>query len=137
MFFRSINIIENLSRNRAELAMPDGMKMSHFSVLSHLAGNSEPSSPARLASTFQVTRPSMTNTLQKLEAKAFIRVLADPEDGRGKAVTITDKGREAHGRALEAIAPLFADIVNDLGEHTFEQLLPGLFRIQQYLDEHR
>lgn len=137
MFFRIVNIIEHLSRNRAERAMSDGMKMSHFGVLSYLAGSNELSTPARLASIFQVTRPTMTNTLQKLEKRNFIQVRADPEDGRSKTVSITDKGREAHGRALEAIAPLFADIVDDLGENIFEQLLPDMNRIKQYLDEHR
>lgn len=136
-FFRNIAIIEQLSRARMERALPDGMQASHFGVLSHMTHTNKKESPAELASIFQVARPSMTNTLQKLAAKDYIVIEQDPNDGRGKLVRITDEGRQAFGRAIQAIGPLYQDTVNTLGSETFEELLPGLDKIRSYMDKNR
>lgn len=136
-FFRNIAIIEQLSRARMERALPDGMQASHFSVLSHMCHMNRMESPAELADIFQITRPSMTNTLQKLSAKDYIVIEPDPNDGRGKLVKITNKGRQAFSQAIQAIAPLYEDTVNTLGVDVFKELLPGLDKVRSYMDSNR
>ena len=69
-FFTEIGIIEQLARNRLERGLPDGLKISQFSVLNHLVRLGGEWSPARLARAFQVTKGAMTNTLQRLEKRA-------------------------------------------------------------------
>ena len=120
-----------------ERALPDGMQVSHFGVLSHMCHMNRMESPAELADIFQIARPSMTNTLQKLSAKDYIVIEPDPNDGRGKLVKITDKGRQAFSQAIQAIAPLYEDTVNTLGVDVFKELLPGLDKVRSYMDSNR
>ena len=136
-FFRDVHIIQHLSQARMEKALPGGMLQSHFGVLSHLVRSNESKSPATLADIFQVSRPSMTNTLNKLEKMRFVKVLPDASDGRAKRVVITSAGIAAQQQAIQAIAPLFADIVKAVGVEAFQKLLPEMNRIRQFLDEHR
>jgi DNA-binding MarR family transcriptional regulator len=136
-FFKEIFILEHLARNRMEQALPGDMKVSHFTALSYLANKNTPSNPAELASAFQVSRPTMTNTLQKLEAKNYIRISADTEDGRGKLVAITKEGRKVFNLAIEALAHMFGDVAQNLGEDPFTQTLAPLRSIREYMDASR
>jgi len=136
-FFNEIGIIEQLARTRLERVLPDGMKMSHFGVLNHLVRLGKKESPAELAAAFQVTRPTMTNTLQRLEARKYISVEPDPNDGRAKLVLITPAGRAARAASIEALAPLLAKISNDLGSALFSEPLPALQKVREYMDNKR
>lgn len=136
-FFRNIAIIEQLSKARMERALPDGMQASHFGVLSHMCNRTDKVSPAELAEIFQVARPSMTNTLQKLTSKNYITIIPDPNDGRGKLVQITEQGQQAFYKAIQAIAPLYESTVKALGVDVFEELLPGLDKVRLYMDNNR
>lgn len=136
-FFTEVSIIENLTKNRMEKVLPDDMKASHFSVLNHLVRLGKQESPAELASAFQVARPSMTNTLQKLEKKQYVTITPDPLDGRGKLVVITEQGKNIHQQAVIALSQGFRQLSEDLGLELFASLLPALQKIRQYMDEHR
>jgi len=136
-FFNEIGIIEQLSRTRMERVLPDGMKAPHFGVLNHMVRLGKKESPAQLASAFQVARPTMTNTIQRLEAKGFVSVEADPNDGRGKLVLITPAGRTARDAAITALKPLFEKIFADLGVDIFTKALPSLEKVRIYMDENR
>jgi len=136
-FFTEIGIIEQLARNRLERGLPDGLKISQFSVLNHLVRLGGEWSPARLARAFQVTKGAMTNTLQRLEKRGLIRVLADPHDGRGKLVDLTEAGREMRLRCVESISPLLADLSTELSDKEFASALPVLEKVRRYLDSHR
>ncbi len=136
-FFRNIDIIQQLTRTRIENALPNKMKSSQFIVLCHLVRVAKKESPAELAKIFQVTRPTMTNTIQKLAAKNFITIEADPNDGRGKFVVLTEDGKQAQARAIQAVAPLFSDVINTLGVETFANTLPNLDKIKDFMNAHR
>ena len=136
-FFREITIIEHLARTRMESALPDGMKAPHFGVLSHLISANKKETPAEIASIFQVTRPTMTNTLQRLSAKHYITIEPDPNDGRGKLVSITDEGKSIFFKALTCLEPNFRDIVESLGIDVFANALPHIKTIRRYMDDNR
>lgn len=136
-FFKEIFSLEQLARNRMEQALPGDMKVSHFTALSYLANKNTPSNPAELASAFQVSRPTMTNTLQKLEAKKYIRISADSEDGRSKQIAITKEGRKAYKLAIAALAQMFSDVARNLGEGPFTQALVPLQTIREFMDAFR
>lgn len=136
-FFTEVSMIETLSRTKMESVLPDGMLASHFAVLNHLIRLGKKESPAQLASAFQVARPSMTNTLQKLEKKQYVSIVPDPSDGRGKQVVLNENGRTAHTKAVQALAMGFDGLGKDLGEELFTEVLPALQKIRQYMDKHR
>lgn len=136
-FFNEIGIIEQLARTQMERVLPGGMKISHFGVLNHMVRLGLTESPAELASAFQVTRPSMTNTVQKLEAHGYVTVEPDPKDGRGKLVLITAEGRQARESAIQTLAPLFDQLVTDIGLNLFTETKPKLEAVRVYMDDHR
>jgi DNA-binding MarR family transcriptional regulator len=136
-FFNEVSIIAQLGRARFEQTLPHGLKISQFSVLNHFVRLGHTSTPARLATAFQVTRGAMTNTLQRLELPGFVSVLPDPKDGRGKIVGITKAGRAAHAQAVQSIAPAMDELVKMLGSDIFIGALPALETIRAHLDHER
>ncbi|WP_291206815.1 MarR family transcriptional regulator [Hyphomonas sp.] len=135
--FLEIGIISQLSGNRFQRVMPFGLTMAQFSLLTHCLRLGDGWTPARLAAAFQVTRGTMTNTLQKLEAKGFIRVDPDPEDARSKRVFLTPAGRAAQETALKALVPALAELPEGFPPELAAEILPALERLRNWLDTHR
>jgi len=131
--FNEIGIIEQLARNRFERVMPDGMTLSQFSVLNHFVRLGGEKSPNRLARAFQVTKGTMTSTLQRLEARGCVAIRPDPSDGRGKLVTITPDGRAMRDACITALGPQIAEVERALGVDGFAAALPWLRDLRRYL----
>ena len=124
--FGELFVADQLARNLVSKALPKGMELSHFSVLNHLAGLSEERTPAQLARAFHVTRGAMTNTLAKLEMAGHIHIRPDWDDARQKFVAISPSGRAARDTAVQAVAPLIADVVRALGAERVRSVIPVL-----------
>lgn len=136
-FFNELGIMEQLATTQLERALPQGLSKAQFGVLNHMVRLGKLESPAELASAFQVARPSMTNTVQKLAAKGFVDVVPHPKDGRSKIVQITNAGIEAREQAIAALVPLFQQIGEALGPEVFAAAVPLLQKVRVYLDENR
>jgi DNA-binding MarR family transcriptional regulator len=72
-----------------------------------------------------------------LERKGFVSLRADPSDGRGRLVAITDKGRMAHEDSVAAIAPHLALMTRHMAPGVMEAALPALVALRTYLDQSR
>lgn len=136
-FFTEIGIIEQLARAKIEGVLPEGIKISQFAVLNHLARLQGKWSPARLASAFQVTKAAMTNTLQRLESRKLIKIEDDPNDGRAKLVSLSKAGQTMRNNCLENIGPVLAELEVEIGLQKISTALPVLEEVREYLDEHR
>ncbi len=136
-FFNEVGIIEQLARNSIERVLPDGLKLSQFSVLNHFARLGLTQNPVELARAFQVTKGAMTNTVQRLEERGLVDVSPDPNDGRGKLVRITDEGRRVRESCLAAAGPLLAELEKEFGKEDFSAALPFLQKLRAYLDQAR
>ncbi|MDP3415140.1 MarR family winged helix-turn-helix transcriptional regulator [Falsiroseomonas sp.] len=132
-----IGIIEHLARNRAERALPDGLRLSHFIVLNHLVRLGDGRSLARIARAVQVERPAMTNTIQKLEARGLVRGVPDPRDGRGKLVFLTEAGRAMREQGVVAMAEAIRPVPHGLAAEEIAGLLAPLRRLRAALDRAR
>ncbi len=132
-----VGIIEQLARNQLERNLPDGLKISQFGVINHLVRLGGDWSPIRLANAFQVTKGAMTNTIQRLEKRGLVKTAADPEDGRGKLVSITNRGRAMRARCVQSVGPLIADLSAELSDKELVYALPVLEKLRRYLDTHR
>ena len=132
--FSEIVMVETLARNRLTRALPRGMELSHFMVLNHFARLGGEKTPAQLSRVFHVTKGAMTNTVARLEVAGYVHVRPDWEDGRRKLVSISHAGRAARDRAVEAIAPVFDDVVAALGIERIRATLPTLRRLRELLD---
>ncbi len=135
--FSEIGVIGQLTRNRLERALPDGLSQAQFGVLVRLAQHGGEESPARLAQAFQITKGAMTNTLQRLEAQGFVSVVDDADDGRRKRASITPAGLAAHQIGLKAARPTMDALRARFSDAEFEAALPFLVALREWLDENR
>lgn len=133
--FSELLIADQLARSRIARVLPRGMELSQFSVLNHLAGVGEERTPAQLARAFHVTRGAMTNTLGKLEWAGHVHIRPDWDDARRKFVAISPSGRAARDAAVQAIAPLIAGIVGEMGPGKLRTVLPILRELRRALED--
>lgn len=125
---------EQLIRGRIAKALPKGMEPSHFSVLNHLARSGAEKSPAQLARSFHVTKGAMTNTLGKLEAAGYVHIRPDWDDARRKQVSVSSAGKRVRQEALQAITPIFDDLIANLGADRVRAALPFLRDLRIQMD---
>ena len=135
--FNEIGIIAQLASTKFESVMPDGMTLAQFSILNHFVRLGGERSPKDLARAFQVTKGTMTSTLQRLEARGCITIRPDPDDGRAKLVSITPKGRQMREAAIEALRPFLATLSGHEIAGSFPLLLELLSSLRRYLDNER
>lgn len=133
--FSEILAVDQLARASVAKVLPKGMELSHFSVLNHLAHTGGEKSPGELAKTFHLTRGAMTNTLGKLEWAGWVHIRPDWDDARRKRVAISPSGRAARDAALHAIAPVIAQVVDEVGIEKVRLTLPVLRAMRQTLSE--
>lgn len=138
VFFNEIGIIEHLSRTAAERVLPEGLSMAGFAVLNHMVrlGHAR-RAPAKIAHAMQVTKGAMTGTLKRLEAGGWIVVEPDPEDGRGKWVSLTPAGRAVRDEAVRRLAPGFASLFEGVTPEDLAAILPTLQKVRRILDAAR
>lgn len=136
--FNEIGIIDQLTNAAFTAVLPKGMTIAQFTVLNHFErlGLSE-KSPADLASAFQITRPTMTSTLARMEKAGLIAINPDPADGRAKLVSVTKAGRAMRETCLQRLAGPLAEAQAVLSEKTLAQLLPLLKEVREILDRLR
>jgi DNA-binding MarR family transcriptional regulator len=132
-----IGIIAQLSQTIFERVMPPGMTLSQFTVLNHFARLGGTRSPAELASAFQVTRATMTSTLQRLKGKGLVAITPDPADGRGKRVALTEAGLAMRQRCIAALGPGLARLEARGAGAGASTLLDELVLLRKHLDGSR
>jgi DNA-binding MarR family transcriptional regulator len=136
--FNEIGIIEQLSSNRFQRLLPDGVSLAGFTVLNHFVRlGKEDESPVNLARAFQVTKGAMTNTLARLESLGMIAVVADPNDGRAKRVSVTTKGVQTRNQAIAALMPDLQKILDEINATSLANTLPVLQQLRAFLDSNR
>lgn len=136
-FFNELGIINQLASTIFAARLPDGLHISHFSVLNHLVRLGDGKTPLSIAQAFQVPKTTMTHTLSVLEKRGLIRIAPHQTDGRSKIIFLTDAGRAMQQSAIESMDAPLRQISEDLGAETFTEILPHLSRIRAYLDNNR
>lgn len=79
-----------------------GLDASAFDVLATLLRSGAPYrlTPAELARESMISTSAVAQRLNKLEARGLVAREANPNDGRGTLVALTDDGKELCGKAL-------------------------------------
>ena len=135
--FNEIGIINQLSTARFARVLAPELNPSEFGVLNHFVRLGDGKSPSYLAKAFQVTKPSMTAILAKLERKGYVEIVGSVEDRRRKIVTITTPGRHARNRGIKAMAPLAALLEENQAVSKLAKILPTLQALREFLDAER
>lgn len=136
-FFNEIGIISQLASAFFSKHLPDGIHMSHFSILNHLVRLGDRRTPVQIAQAFQVTKATMTHSLTVLEKHGLIAIEPNPGDGRSKLVLLTPEGRAFRERAIAAVGPAFEPIAAQLDAESLLSMMPGLRKVRQVLDDSR
>ena len=136
-FFNEIGIIEQLARTRFDRVLPNSMSVAQFSVLNHFVRLGGERSLVELARAFQVSKPAMGKLVQRLAARRLLALRGNPDDSRGKLVSLTPRGAAARDAAIAALAPELARLQRALGAMVFADSLENLARVRQWLDDNR
>lgn len=93
-----------------------GLEPWEFDVLAALrrAGDPYALSPGQLGSQTMVTSGTMTNRVDRLEARGLVKRERDPNDRRGVRVVLTDDGRAIVDQALTDLLDSEQAILEDL-----------------------
>lgn len=133
--FNEIGIIDQLASAMLASVMPAGMTQAQFTVLNHFVRLSVvEKSPADLANAFQLTRPTMTSTLSRMERAGLVTIRPDPADGRAKLVSLTSEGRAMRETCISALLPLLPLISSVVSNAELSAVLPALRKIRIKLD---
>lgn len=133
-----IGIIDQLATAAFTQALPRPMTPAQFGVLNHFVRlGHEWRMPAQLASAFQVSRPTMSNTLARLERGGLVAIEPDPEDGRGKRVSITPAGRAMREDCIGRLSQPLSELESKVPADVFERLAPLLAELREVMDAMR
>jgi DNA-binding MarR family transcriptional regulator len=114
---RVSRLARHLDLARREAFEAHDLEPWEFDVLAALRREGAPYtlSPGRLLQVTLVTSGTMTNRIDRLEAKGLVARVPDPKDGRGVQVVLTEAGRRrvddaltdllAHERAILSALP--------------------------------
>ena len=65
-------------------------------IMGYLAHQKQPPCPRDIEAEFQLSHPTVSGLLQRLEQKGFIELRPDPEDRRCKRIYMLPKGEACH-----------------------------------------
>ena len=126
---RVARLAKHLDRARRDAFAHSDLEPWEFDVLAALrrAGAPFQSSPMALLQQTLVSSGTMTNRIDRLVQRGFVERRADPHDGRGVLVAMTDVGRTAVDTAIRELVAREAELLGALA--TDEQYeLAGLLR---------
>jgi DNA-binding MarR family transcriptional regulator len=108
---RVMSLYRKFLRQATEALEAVGLELYEYDVLSALRRQGEPFSltATGLARETGLSSGAMTNRVDKLETRGFVRRRRDDEDRRGVVVTLTAKGR----RKIDAAIQLRLDAADD------------------------
>lgn len=118
-----LQILSRLSRLARHLDLARGSAFAEhalegweFDVLSALrrAGAPYELSPGQLVQQMLVTSGTMTNRVDRLERRSFVRRSPKPGDRRGVLVGLTDEGRHVVDNAMADLLDRERDLLGDL-----------------------
>lgn len=129
-----VGIIDQLAQSRAAHLLAPELNMSQFIVLNHFVRLGGAKSLVELARAMQVTKGAMTNTVARLRDKGLVVVNPDPQDGRGKLVSLNAAGRRARDRAVNRLVEGLAGLGTVLSKDELATALHVLRKLRTWFD---
>jgi DNA-binding MarR family transcriptional regulator len=136
---RILHLQETILRAVNAGLAPHGLRYADYAVLATLRVAGEPfrMSPSRLQATMLFTSGGVSNLLRRVEKKGYVRRLADPADGRGILVELTQKGftlAEAAMADHAAVERRLCAMFNAEEQETFATLLSRMILLNGAAD---
>lgn len=126
---RMDRLSKHLDRARRDVFRRTDLEHWEWDVLSALRRSGAPFqlSPKQLLQQTLVSSGTMTNRIDRLVDRRFVRREADPGDGRSVLVTLTDDGRIRVDAAITRLVDMEANLLQALSR-TDRDRLSGLLR---------
>jgi DNA-binding MarR family transcriptional regulator len=131
-----ISIIAHLADTAFARRLPDGLTTAQFAVLNHLLRLEAEQTIGELARALQVSQPTMSSTVRRLEEKGLISLVPDSDDRRIRRVSVNRSGAAVRNKAVQALDASKKDLAV-LSQEEWKQLLPLLNRLRIALDAAR
>lgn len=135
--FNEVGIIHQLSTTRFQSVLPQGVLVSHFSVLNSLVRVKDGRTPLELANAFEVPKTTMTHTLAGLEGRGWVTMRPNPKDKRSKQVWITPEGHRFREEAIASVCREMGPLLANIDVKDVRAALPFLAHVRQVLDRAR
>jgi DNA-binding MarR family transcriptional regulator len=121
---RVTRLARHLDRERRAAFAEHGLEAYEFDVLSALrrAGPPYELTPGQLVRQTLVGSGTTTNRLDRLEARGLLERRPDPEDGRARRVSLTDRGRDRVDAAVADLLERERRLLGDLSGEDRESL---------------
>jgi DNA-binding MarR family transcriptional regulator len=134
-----IGVANQLTTTRFNQLMAESdLPLPQFSMLNHFSRDPKQQyTITQLASAFQANQPAITKTVQHLIRKGYLQVKVSQEDKRIKYHSITKSGLAAHKQAIAHITPDAQLMFAEWSAEEIEALHQLLFRLKNWLDDHR
>ncbi|MBQ9148288.1 MAG: MarR family transcriptional regulator [Oscillospiraceae bacterium] len=111
----------------ATLASMD-LTSSQGHILAFIAHQPDPPCSRQIEEAFQLSHPTVSGILSRLEKKGFIEFHPDPADRRCKRIHLGEKGRECHSRMDQTIIDNEHRMVQDFTPEERQQFADFLQR---------
>ncbi len=135
VFSRISRLERLLDRARREAFSAHDIEPWEFDVLAALrrAGKPYQLTPGQLLTPSMVTSGTMTNRVDRLEARGLVERAPSPTDRRGVLVGLTPQGRKAVDSAFEALLERERELLVELSAGDRRQLIALLKSLMQPL----
>lgn len=131
-----IAIIAHLADTAFARRLPGDLTTAQFAVLNHLIRLGVQQTIGELASALQVSQPTMSSTVRRLETKGLVALVPDPQDRRIRRVHVTPAGRMMRTESVRALDGAKAELAA-LSPGEWKTLLPLLRKLRLGLDQAR
>ena len=123
-----------LEVRRLDVLRPDGLTTADIDVLASLWRNPAGQRPRDLRRTMMVGSGTLTPRLDRLEASGWLQRRPDPEDLRGRVLTLTDAGRRRVPQLVERLLAVENQALAELPRTSLDRLIGDLSRLLSSLD---
>jgi DNA-binding MarR family transcriptional regulator len=120
LFGRALEVLSDRLHEHLVAAGFDDHRMSHDKVMPHVPPDGI--TLAELSRRAGITKQAMSELVQDLETKGYLRRRPDPADGRVRVIEFTERGWSAVRTALEGFAGVEKELQSRWGHHDFALL---------------
>lgn len=123
------------ARARARLRAHPGMEAlrdAHLQLFPHI--DLEGTRLTELAARLGVSKQAAGQLVAELEAMGVVEKLPDPDDGRARLITFTDRGKAGILEGLGLLGAVEVELHAELGAARFEALHAGLLDLLDLLE---
>lgn len=135
---RVMSLYRAFVRQAAGALEPLGLELFEYDVLSALRRQGKPYSlPAtRLANATGLSSGAMTNRVDRLEERGFVRRRRDKKDRRGVVVSLTASGRRAIDKAIQLRLDAADESLRSISSRERKELADLLRKVRLAGEEH-